>query len=173
MGIPALLDGVGLEDLVQPQSVTTRFAPPDVGLLPDDSAPRLQLDIPEPEPTPVSKDEGEVTPAPKERKRPILNLLTNDGNSATGSNTGRTGTGTGTGRPTPVKDAEKQLKEAADGVRGGLRDVAGNVKKASASTTTRTPTAGAQKQQLPNRCGTAPVDSLCEQSSEHMGLLDS
>ena len=80
----------------------------------------------------MSKDEGEDAPPPKKRKGPILNLLTNDGNSATGSNTAVVGTGTD--RPTPIKDAVKQagsqLKNAADDLRGGLRDAADNVKQA-------------------------------------------
>ena len=90
----------------------------------------LQLDIPEPDPTPVSKDEGEDAPPPKKRKGPILNLLTNDGNSATGSNAAVVGTGTD--RPTPIKDAVivNQLGNAADDLHSGLRDAADNVKQA-------------------------------------------
>ena len=88
-------------------------------------------------------DPGQVATTPTklaetEHKGPILNFLTNNGNSATGSNTAvvgsGTGTGTGTNRPTPIKDAVSQagnqLKKAADDLNGGLKDAADNVKKA-------------------------------------------
>jgi hypothetical protein len=82
----------------------------------------------------VLKVGGEDAPAPKQQRGPILNFLTSDGNSAAGSNTAVAGTGSGTGRPTPIKDAVKQagsqLKGAADGVSGGLKDAADSVKKA-------------------------------------------
>ena len=135
VGIPALLDGVGLGDLVPSQSVTTSFASAGRRIAARTVRPRCcSWTIPEPNPTPVSKDEGEDAPPPKKRKGPILNVLTNDGNSATGSNAAVVGTGTGTDRPTPIKDAVKQggsqLKNAADDLHSGLRDAADNVKKA-------------------------------------------
>ncbi len=101
-------------------------------------------------------------PRPKERKRPILNVLTNNGNSATGSNTAVVGTGTGTGRPTPIKDAVQQggtqLRNAADDLRGGLRDAADSVKKALGGDDNDTDNGDASGSgEAPNRCGAAPV----------------
>ena len=84
-------------------------------------------------------DPGQVAAPPTNaHKGPILNFLTNNGNSATGSNTAVVGTGTGTGtgtnRPTPIKDAVKQasdqLKNTADDVNDGLKKAVDNVKKA-------------------------------------------
>jgi hypothetical protein len=53
--------------------------------------------------TPVVEDEPEDAPAP--RKRPLLNLITGTGNSATSPDGAVVGSGTGTSRPTPIKDA--------------------------------------------------------------------
>jgi hypothetical protein len=143
VGIPALLDGVGLGNPLQSDSLTTSFASPDVSSATTKSGPMLQLtqqqvDSTNSNPAPMLKDEGEDAPPPKGHKGPILNVLTNNGNSATGSNTAvvgtETGTGTETGRPTPIKDAVKQagsqLETATDHVRGGLWDATDNVKNA-------------------------------------------
>jgi hypothetical protein len=140
VGIPALLDGVGFGDLLPSvaEPFQTNFVPSDVGSTTTGSGPTVQLtqqqvDSTDPDPTPVPNVEGEDAP-PSKYKRPIQNLLTNDGNSAMGSNTAVVGTGTGTDRPTPIKDAVNQagsqLKDAADDLQGGLRDAADNVKNA-------------------------------------------
>jgi len=130
VGIPALLDGVGVGDLIPSESVTTRFAPPNVESVPDGSAQRQQLDIPEPDPTPVAESKDATTQ--KTHRDPIRIFSTNKANAATGSNTAVAGTGTG--RPTPIKNAVKQggtqLRNAVGDLRGGLRDAADSVKKA-------------------------------------------
>jgi len=147
LGVGSLLGAGDLGGLL-PSAVATTFASPDPGSTTTGSGSKVQLTTPGgtsgPETTPggtsgtdttrVLKVDGEDAPAPKQQRGPILNLLTNDGNSAAGSNTAVAGTGSGTGRPTPIKDAVKQagsqLKGAADDVRGGLKDAADSVKKA-------------------------------------------
>ena len=156
IGVKPLLDAVGIGGLLPSESFATSFASPDAGSTKTGSGQMLQLsqqqidstdpnpapvlkdqqiDSTDPNPAPVLKDEGEDAPAPKEHKGPILNFLTNNGNSAAGSNAATVGTGTGTGtnRRTPVKDAVKQagdqLKKTADDVHDGLKEAADNVRK--------------------------------------------
>jgi hypothetical protein len=147
LGVGTLLGAGGLGGLL-PSAAATSFASPDPGSTTTGSGTRVQLTTPGgtsgtettpggtsgTETTRVLKVGGEDAPAPKQQRGPILNFLTSDGNSAAGSNTAVAGTGSGTGRPTPIKDAVKQagsqLKGAADGVSGGLKDAADSVKKA-------------------------------------------
>jgi hypothetical protein len=68
-------------------------------------------------------EETENPPAP--RKRPLLNVLTGNGNSATSPNGASVGTAPGTNRPTPVKDAVSGLRDSVKNLSDGVRNALG------------------------------------------------
>jgi hypothetical protein len=138
------LVGNALGSSLQSQGVETRalkttsFVPTNVGSTSTGSGQTVPVSTPVVDPGTQSTNPP-VTTSTKDRKIPVADLLRDLGNSLTPPKKPATpSTTTGTSRPTPIKDAVKQVgtevKKTVDSVNDGLKKAADDVKKAVDST---------------------------------------